>query len=738
MSEMTEFAGMPEESVYCWVWGKAPKYDRWNAPKNLFSLEQIKANSHPDWHQNSSAPTGFGMVSGRWSGTVAVDFDNQPDNPEQAESTFRITTGHPSADLPPSATIISGRPHRRRIFFKVPEVWWPCLSGYSAKLLDLELRWEGGDHNAPVPIQSVMRGDHPGHPDWHFRWAEGLSPADVGWAEAPTWLLIAMVKQRGVEVGLETEEKISGPTVDSPGYCDQLNPYRTRKILRLFSEHWPYRGGETGSRYQASWNADSFAGLMGALNNVCGAKIAEDWLHDTEWFKKNQDWGCDTDFSNALRSVGKSKTGRKAGWGTLHHLASRTADISGNQFPEPAVKLPSWALPPKEVDVSSLSSETVKKVKEFRATMKLIDEMESPLDRLAAFQNLGKALEVNERELKALLERMQEEDSVMKGGEFMTSLLQSQETKVAVEKLLAFNCLTLVGAEGGVGKSTLLYRLAEAASNGSKFLGQLEVEQGNVLIVQKDESVANIKAKNSLMNLQMRPDSVFIEYSFHQGMFPDLRRWIREREAKYVLMDSMVSLFGGGSDMNESEIGTYMYLLNQLASEEGVAIVLTHHLRKAMNGRSRDDIHLSDLYGSAFIGAGTSDVWGLIRDPEKKAEDEPSYILKVLKPRSGVTDSGDTFRLEGSRENLSYHLTSINSDEKGINELRLGSKKMYEYLQSRTEETAVDGTVIASYLGLTEKSVRRMVLDLWKNRRLGVKRKEAVSTSGRPRFLYWV
>ena len=29
-------------------------------------------------------------------------------------------------------------------------------------------------------------------------------------------------------------------------------------------------------------------------------------------------------------------------------------------------------------------------------------------------------------------------------------------------------------------------------------------------------------------------------------MFPELRKWIREHQARYVLMDSMVSLFGVG------------------------------------------------------------------------------------------------------------------------------------------------------------------------------------------------
>ena len=70
---------------------------------------------------------------------------------------------------------------------------------------------------------------------------------------------------------------------------------------------------------------------------------------------------------------------------------------------------------------------------------------------------------------------------------------------------------------------------------------------------------------------------------------------------------------------------------------------------------------MADLYGSAFIGAGTSDIWGIIRDPECNS-DAPKFMLKVLKPRTGVTQGGDTFLLSGSSEDLSFHVEQLNSD----------------------------------------------------------------------------
>ena len=105
--------------------------------------------------------------------------------------------------------------------------------------------------------------------------------------------------------------------------------------------------------------------------------------------------------------------------------------------------------------------------------------------------------------------------------------------------------------------------------------------------------------------------------------------------------------------------------------------MLTHHLRKRdkSKGGQRSDISLSDLYGSAFIGAGTSDIWGVIRDPET-SNDNPKFLLKVLKPRTGVTQGGDTFLMSGSTEDLSFEIEQLNADSTGVAHLRKGSSQV--------------------------------------------------------------
>ena len=170
------------------------------------------------------------------------------------------------------------------------------LSGYSLNRGDLELRWEDGDPENPAAKQSVIAGPHPDGGDLHFRWREGNRPEDVGIADCPVWLLKGMIldhqrEQINAEIALEAKQTRSANGELTP--IEKLTPKEHKTLLRLMSEKWPYRGGLAGTRFQCSYEADGFNGLLGALFNLFGADTAYEWLHDTEWFKNNENWGLD-------------------------------------------------------------------------------------------------------------------------------------------------------------------------------------------------------------------------------------------------------------------------------------------------------------------------------------------------------------------------------------------------------------------------------------------------------------
>ena len=717
-------------AIYCWVAGKAPKTNSWNHKRNLLTLEQIRTG-----HKREAWATGYGMVSGRYSGFLCVDVDTKPARPELPDVTFRQVSGGKSiSDLPPSATVVSGKPGRKRIYLRVASEWWPRLSGYSFDRGDLELRWEDGGPEAPAAKQSVIDGPHP-EGDYYFRWADGLRPEDVGIADAPAWLLMGMVADCYAALGAEEAvvEGTARAASDGPSPCERLHPKMQRRLVREMSEFWPYRGSQEGTRYQCSYKQDGFNSLMAALFHLFGPDMAEDWLADTDWFKNNEDWGPTKDFRKTLVSLGKSKakSHREAGWGTLAYLAQRI-EQDGVVFQEAPFKWPSWALPPVEIDLRDMAVEVNETLGQLKDNLHFIDELEQPAAREVAYQRLQKKLGCTEREMKTLLRHLDQENDPAVGGKWSDVVKNAKPIVPAIERLLPANCVTMVASDGGVGKSVLMYRIAEAAAYGRKVFGQLQANKGNVLIVQTDESDSNLQQKSKKMDFADPGGHIHVEFSFNAGMFPDLRNWIRAHQAKYVLMDSFGSLFAGGAELSDSEAGMYLYKLNKIAAEEGCAILMTHHLRKQDKSKNgdRQKVTMGDLYGSAYIVNGCSDVWGIT------VGEDDQFSLTILKDRSGVSQRGDTFSLTGSKEDLSFELSGMNADEQGIEKLKKTEQLLIKTLRKRGPEMALTIGELSAETGKGGSTVHRVMGELYTGD-WGIQRRRRESTGGKAAWEYW-
>lgn len=741
LQDLGPLNGLPGDAKFINVIGKRPIEEEWNTrPDHWLTAEQAVAQRNLERKY-----TGTGLMTGSRAGRLCwLDFDGEEvDENGQILKSATLDFEHLFCrsvdDLPPCPINISGRPGRFRALFRVPEVWTEYFNGFSIKGDEMptkafEFLYEkrGGKL-----FHAVIDGKHPDGQGWHYRWVEGKSPSEMPIPDLTSWMIAGLVRHiaRKAQVREERDQRAVERSGESP--MDLLSPGKQIKVLAQMSEFWPFRGGEAGTKFAGHYGTMKRL-VLSLAKGIDDWRVFRHWLVDSDWDIRN-DWdgsqGSAPVAEGCLEGFAKSLMRSETEGEEVQPWAAAWAIAVENGW-----KPPKWALPPREIDTSKLVVGVSKKVEQLKQALQIIDDMESPLDRVAAYQNLGRALEVSEKELKMLLNQAYEEDggTGIHGGEWHEVLAQAKPIEVAVERLLAFNALTIVGSDGGVGKSVLIYRIAEAAANGSLFAGALQTVKGNVLIIQKDESDSNLAQKDKRMQLRVPKGTVQVRFRFNAGMFPELRKWIREHQARYVLMDSMVSLFGGGTDLSEGEIGTYMYLLNKIAAEEGCAILLTHHLRKAdkSKGGVRQDITMADLYGSAFIGAGTSDIWGIIRDPEQNS-DEPKFLLKVLKPRTGVTEGGDTFLLSGSTEDLSFYVEKLNSDETGVQKLRKGAAKLLEILRKRTADNPLSRVELASLSGMSDKTVRRLLGELMEGTRYGIKRVRVESLGNKPKYGYW-
>ena len=746
-------AGLPPEARFLNVIGKAPTVKGWSSDESQWLSWEEAAKQR----KRDSSLTGTGLITGSRCGNFCwLDFDGESTDQdgtvtESATADFEFLFHRPATDLPAAPANTSGKPGRRRLLFRVPEDWAPLLAGLSfnngGPTGSFDFIYEKG--SGASMQHAVIDGRHQDGNGYYYRWEPGCSPADLAIPDLPSWLIQGLILYRGRAAwaqDLKDEERESRPPSvgGETGPMDLLHPGQQRKLLSQMQKHWPYRAPRDQFKPEELGAKGHYATMVSLVlslaRGIGDMETMELWLEGGHWDRLN-DWAGNQAGVNPVnggslmsfaRSLMRSDTEKKE----VQPWASAWKIATDNGW-----KPPKWALPPREIDADSLAKDVVRKVDSLKKGLNFVDGLDTPLERALATQNLQKSLDCGEKEFKKLLEVAINElsGSGKRGGDWLEVVAKAKPIATAVERLIAFNALTVVGSDGGVGKTVLIYRLAEAAASGGLFGGALQAEKGNVLIIQKDESDSNLAQKNSRMQLNVQPGTVRVEFDFNANMFPELRKWIKEHQARYVLMDSLISLFGSSGDINESDIGLVMYQLNRIAAEEGCAIVLTHHLRKGdkSKGGKRTEVSMSDLYGSAFIASGTSDVLTVMRDPTIENTSEPKFLMKVVKDRSGVSKGGDTFAMTGSAEDLSYLITDLNHDSEAVSKLRDNARKLMQELKTRTAENPMTINQMCGAVGVGDKTARRIIGELMGNRSLRVHRVQKDATGGRPSYGYW-
>lgn len=687
---LQQFRGLPNEPIYCWVRGKAPEYSLWNQKSQLVDpLRLVSSTPKPGW-----APTGFGMVSGRLSGLMFVDFDSKPERPDQPEETFRgITNGYSTSDLPPTPTRISGKPRRWQKVFRVPAQWQQAIACFSYDNGDLELRWESDEGQ---PVQSVIGGPHPDSADWFFRWVDGESPADLPIAEAPIWLLQAMLQQKGIELGFreaseEEKESSGGRSAGEPGPCDLLDPKLQRKLIQEWfgNNFMPHRGATTGTRQQSSWKEDSFNGMLSALYHLFGVAMAKEWLEPTGWMDRNTNWGNHPSFESACKSAGTSKTSKGlAGWGLLWHLATRTHDKSGNRLEGDPWKPKSWALPPRDVEIEKTAIRGQKMADAVFAARQEINRLESLTARRSALIRLKEDLNIrSEKEFSQLMRTAAQEQNPTNIPTSVSELMALDlEAKQLVENLLPSGGLTLLAAEGGVGKSSLLYRMAESLTRGKVFADGFKTIKSRVLICQSDENVINTGKKWRRMGFDPDESAIQMWWDFTSSMLPDLEKRVVEEQWDVVMIDSLFKVVSGeGLCMNDPQVADFLYDLNGMAGRTGCAVLLTHHANKPSDRKKTGTRELTrnDVFGTSYFFNATSQcllLW--------KAEGELKK-LKIEKDRDDSLGEGTVINLIGSQEDYGWHLEGLQGSLMNLDQLQGAEAKVLALLREVDSDGAL-------------------------------------------------
>ena len=580
-------------------WALIP-LDGHKRPIDPASGELLKEWQHQDGHDIDSLAQLNGLVKAaglllgpKSSGTLAVDFDG-PD----AAAKFQEVFGRSPAELPSTIAVTSGKPSRCQRLFTVDQDWWEHLRGRKAWKNDsgstcLELRWSG--------CQSVIAGDHPETDG--YRWMPGASPAEQCQAAAPEWLLEPLIRtERDLEPVPITAE-------DAKRAVAMLQ--HIEALERTGYDEWL----EVGM----------------ALHHTDPGLLSE-WV---EWSRSMPNFD-EQECLAKWESFGNSKGSLTIR--SLHHWAKQGG------YREPKRSVASNSEDQSSSDLLSGAQELKRRLDE---GLERIDSIKDVATRSAGLHKLRSELGLNEKAFTGLVKALSEAKAPTASESFDELMASDEQNLTPLAEDLLPAGLVLIAAEGGAGKSNTAYQVAEAVTNGSKFAGQFQCQQGAALIIQKDESPTDAKRKFLRMALKPAKGALHIKWKFSSLMFPELRRWVAEYGAKLVVLDSLMTIAGGEISPKDAEFGLLIYRLNQLAGELGITILCLHHVIKG--GKQRQEIAKDDIFGTAYVYNGASDAWGLWRSREDGTGDE-LFNLRCLKSRSGLVDVGTTYQFTGNDE----------------------------------------------------------------------------------------
>ena len=278
----------------------------------------------------------------------------------------------------------------------------------------------------------------------------------------------------------------------------------------------------------------------------------------------------------------------------------------------------------------------------------------------------------------------------------------------------------------GSGKSTLIYRAAEAIYEGLLFLEQLPTRKGKILVIQGDEPKAEAEKKFRRMDLEAQFDICYAEPPLDLDW---LEKLIRSKVYIAILIDSMTSLFAT-NELEVTDLGfpRKLYRIGKAFAEANVAGLITSHLNKPVDNKIRNRVTKHDIQGVATIGASVSDVWGMWKDP-KPGWDE-HYNLLCLGKRH--CKEGTLWKLQGNEEDFYWSLKEVGDGLKPQEKLSLEAK-ITIYFKKFPESLSL--TDIASKVGTSYEYVRRICTAMYE---LGLLNRTKVETGnkGRPTYLY--
>lgn len=260
---------------------------------------------------------------------------------------------------------------------------------------------------------------------------------------------------------------------------------------------------------------------------------------------------------------------------------------------------------------------------------------------------------------------------------------------------------TLLIADGGVGKTKLLYDLLYCIASGKNWNGfTATADSRRVLIYQGDESKHDmLQALNKRgfgSGTEVR-EKTGVRFGWNTGAMSVLYEDAAEFQPAVVMIDSLTfvqrySLY----DENRTEYSRAVLELNKFAAETGITVVIVHHTNR--NGQAR---------GTTAVRNAVSEVIKLEKDPNPSANPQEK-ILTIEKSRSRRFPA--SYRLFFNEEDFSFSLLEEVGQESGSADIAT-KDRIVKFLQEHAN-IKFEAEEVAHQISTTSGNSRRCLSQL--------------------------
>ena len=290
---------------------------------------------------------------------------------------------------------------------------------------------------------------------------------------------------------------------------------------------------------------------------------------------------------------------------------------------------------------------------------------------------------------------------------------------------IPYGKITLVQGDPGEGKTTFILSLLSILSTGGKLpCSEVTVSGSAIYQNTEDDNADTIKPRleqhgadcSKICFISKEDDAVSLE--------DDLEKWVRQADAKILVLDPIQSFIGENTDMNRANsVRPRMNRLKEIAESTGCAVILIGHLNKNAGGKAN------------YRGLGSIDFSAAARSilVIGKPVDHPELrVMAHLKSNLGPIGQSLAFSLNdgkvewvGEYDITADELFSMSSHEKAPTKgqsasslldsiLSLGEKSYKDILKAAEKEGIGKRTLMKAKAEMNIVSVKRSGGWYWK------------------------